>query len=50
MLKHKTVAKLKREYRGKFGDAVYHHEMRKLEEHLAISGKGINGESKAKKT
>ena len=49
MLKNKTIAKLKREYRGKFGDEAYQAEMARLEEYLASSKKEVDGEAKVER-
>lgn len=49
MLKHKTIPKLKREYRGKFGDAAYQNEMARLEEHLVSNKKDIDGDAQVEK-
>lgn len=49
MLKHKTIPKLKREYRGNFGDAAYQNEMARLEEHLVSNKKDIDGDAQVEK-
>lgn len=49
MLKHKTVAKLKREYRDKFGDVAYQDEMARLQEHLASKKKDIDGDAQVER-